>query len=245
MCGRYTLSAPLDDLVDVFEVPPPEFPLRPRYNIAPSQEAPVVLRGDTGRRLGLLRWGLVPRWADDPSIGSRMINARSETIRTKPAFREAFLRRRCLVPADGFFEWRKPPAGSGGPKRPYWIHRPDRRPFAMAGLWERWEGGGTGPLTTFTILTTEASGELRSIHSRMPVVLPPESWEEWLDPDAEPSGVERWLQSCRGAGLEAWEVSTLVNSPANDVPECIAPLEADGADGGASGTGLEGRSTRK
>jgi len=229
VCGRYTLSVPLSNLVDAFDVSPPEFDYSPRFNIAPTQDAPVVAQDKEGRRMGLLKWGLVPSWAKDPAMGSRMINARAETVAEKPAFRGAFRRRRCLVPADGFFEWKKE-AGEGGAKprkTPHWIHRPGREPFAMAGLWERWAMEGGAPLYTFTILTTEAVAHIKEIHPRMPVVLPPGVFGLWLDPEAAPEDLLPLLRPFEGA-IQAHPVSALVNSPRNDVPECIQPVQ--GAD---------------
>jgi len=225
MCGRYTLTVPLSNLVDAFEVPPPEFDYLPRYNIAPTQEVPVVAQDEQGRRMGLLRWGLIPSWAKDPAMGSRLINARSETAAEKPAFRSAFQRRRCLVLADGFYEWKREGEGKGGKpiKTPYWIHMASREPFAFAGLWERWGPEGGPPLHTFTILTTEASSELSHIHPRMPVIIPPESREEWLDTSRDPVGLQRLFRPPPDSTLTAHPVSTLVNSPRNDVPSCIEP----------------------
>jgi putative SOS response-associated peptidase YedK len=225
MCGRYTLSVPLSNLIDTFEVALPEFDYVPRYNIAPTQEVPVVAQDDQGRRMGLLRWGLVPFWAKDPGIGSRLINARSETVASKPAFRSAFSRRRCLVPADGFFEWKKE-GGSGGGKPskiPYWIHLEAAHPMAFAGLWERWEGEGEAPLHTFTILTTEAHDSIRPIHSRMPVILPRKSWDAWLGSEAGSEALQDLLVPYREEPLLAHPVSTWVNSPRNDDPACIEP----------------------
>ena len=224
MCGRYTLSVLLSNLVDSFEVDPPDFDYPPRFNIAPTQDAPVIAQDREGRRMGLLRWGLIPSWAKDPSMGSRMINARSETVAEKPAFRAAFKRRRCLVPADGFFEWKKENDQVGGKpnKTPYWIHRADKAPFLMAGLWERWEPPEGDPMFTFTILTTEATPDLAPIHHRMPVILPLPTGEMWLDPDAAPEDLVTLLRPL-DEGIQAYPVSTLVNSPRNDLPECIAP----------------------
>jgi len=222
LCGRYTLSVPLSNLVDSFDVRPPEFDYAPRFNIAPSQDAPVIAQDQEGKRMGLLRWGLIPSWAKDPAMGNRMINARSETVAEKPAFRGAFRRRRCLVPADGFFEW----AGKGatkGPKIPYWIHRPDREPFLMAGLWEKWVPVDAAPLYTFTILTTEAAPAIHEIHPRMPVILPAGARDQWLDPDARAEDLLSLLRPFE-EGIEAYPVSTLVNSPRNDVPDCIQPV---------------------
>lgn len=176
MCGRYTLTQP-DELVEELGAEALDA-LEPRYNIAPTQQVPVVRpRRDTGARIVMnLRWGLIPSWAKDMAIGNRMINARSETASSKPAFRAAFRRRRCGVLADGFYEWRKAKGG----KQPYHIHRTDRRPFLMAGLWERWNGPD-GKVDSFSILTTAANDTIRPLHDRMPVILPPESWARWLD----------------------------------------------------------------
>ena len=168
MCGRYTLAAPAGPLVETFEVGPLTFDLVPRFNIAPGQDAPVVAEDRRGRRLGLLRWGLVPGWVDDP--GSGFINARAESVSTKPSFREAFRRRRCLVPADGFYEWRRDETG----KQPFWIHPAAGGVIAFAGLWERWSRPGEEPRHTFAIITTRASADVAWVHDRMPVVVTPE-----------------------------------------------------------------------
>ncbi|MGW8267723.1 MAG: SOS response-associated peptidase [Longimicrobiales bacterium] len=227
MCGRYTLSVPLSNLVDAFEVSPPEFDYRPRYNIAPTQEAPVIAQDERGKRMGLLRWGLIPSWAKDPGMGSRLINARSETVAQKPAFRSALRHRRCLIPADGFYEWRKVGEGKGGKgsKTPFWIHRAGREPFAFAGLWERWQPGDGPPLFTFTILTTEAAAEIRHIHPRMPVILPPGTRSDWLDLDSDPVTLLDSLRDAPGVPLQAHPVSSLVNSPGNDLPACIEKID--------------------
>lgn len=225
MCGRYTLSVPLSNLVDAFDVDPPEFEYSPRFNVAPTQDAPIIAQDRAGRRIGLLRWGLVPSWAKDVAIGQRMINARAETVAGKPAFRGAFKQRRCLVPADGFFEWKKLEEGGGGKGRkiPHWIHRRDRDAFVMAGLWERWAPAEGAPVHTFTILTTAAAPEVREIHPRMPVILPWEKALRWLDPDMGGEELQSLLQP-HGEGLQAYQVSPLVNSPRNDTPACIVPV---------------------
>ena len=227
MCGRYTLSVPLSNLVDAFDIETPDFDYPLRYNIAPTQEAPVIAEDRDSRRMGLLRWGLVPSWAEDPSMGNRMINARSETAAEKPSFRGAFRKRRCIVPADGFFEWEKRRDGEEGKSKvPHWIHRDDGEAFAMAGLWERW-GGEEEALHTFTILTTEAAPFLRRIHPRMPVVLCGESLDRWLHPDATVEDLQSLLASLQEECIPlqgAWTatpVSTRVNSPRNDDPACI------------------------
>lgn len=236
MCGRYTLSAPAEVIAELFELD--EVPeLERRYNIAPTQEAPVVRVDPRGpeprRRLDLLRWGLVPWWADDPSIGNRMINGRAETAAEKPAFGDLFRRHRCLVLADGFYEWRKEEGG----KQPYWIHRPDERPFAFAGLWSRWRGGPERPagaegekLDTFTILTVDAAPEIRDLHDRMPAILDPADWSAWLDPALQdPAAVHALLaRADDDHRLALRRVSRRVNKPDVDEPGCIEALAAEG-----------------
>jgi putative SOS response-associated peptidase YedK len=221
MCGRYTLSTPGDlvaELVALEEAPQ----LTPRYNIAPTQEAPVVrLEPDGRRRLDLLRWGLVPHWAADPGIGNRLINARAETVAAKPAFRDAFRRQRCLVVADGFYEWRP----EGGGKRPYHLRRLDRRPFALAGLWSRWQRGEAPPLETFTLLTCEPSEAVRPFHDRMPVILPVDRYAAWLAPESDPQELAALLVPY-AEPLEGVPVSTWVNAPAHEGPRCVEPHES-------------------
>jgi len=242
MCGRYSLTTPVEGLRLLFDFP--EQPnLQPRYNIAPTQEVAAVRAaapagapedapgpGASGarRHLVLLRWGLIPSWAKDPAIGARMINARAETLAEKPAFRSAFRKRRCLVAADGFYEWQKRDAGA---KQPYRIARRDGGPFAFAGLWERWRNPAEGrDVESCTIVTTDANGLLSPIHHRMPVILAPESYGLWLDPEAEPDRVRDLLAGGPGMDLTATAISTRVNKVANDDPEVLLPLE--GASGG-------------
>jgi len=219
MCGRYSLTTPKDHLVEVFDVPPLTFDYRARYNIAPSQDVPVVASDRRGTRLGLLRWGFVPVWADNPSIGSRMINARAETLRNKPAFKRAVMSRRCLVPADGFYEW----TAEGDRKVPYWIHSPDREPMGFAGVWERWQLPGTEPIHSVAIITVDANEGIRDLHDRMPAIVPAADRKAWLDAETPLQDALRLLKPYEGV-LEAYPVSTLVNSPANDEPECIEPV---------------------
>ncbi len=220
------MTTPVEAVGRLFEVAErPNLP--PRYNIAPSQEAPVV-RADAagGRVLAPMRWGLIPSWAKEAKIGYRMINARAETVAEKPAFRSALRHRRCLVPADGFYEWRK----LGTVKQPYRITRADGAPFAFAGLWERWRAPDGGLIDSFTIITTAANELLRPIHDRMPVILDPADHGPWLDTDGvAPAEAARRLVACADAKLAAVAVSTRVNSPKNDDPACIAP-----PDGGAA-----------
>lgn len=220
MCGRYSLTTPVEAVGRLFEVA--ERPnLRPRYNIAPSQEVPVVRMDREGRRqLTLMRWGLIPSWAKEAKIGYRMINARAETVAEKPAFRSAFRHRRCLVPADGFYEWRK----RGSARQPYRITRADGAPFAFAGLWERWRPSEAEAIDSFSIVTTAANDLLRPLHDRMPVILDPKDYGPWLDTDVAAAEAARRLVPYAGAELAVTPVSTRVNSPKNDDPACIAPL---------------------
>ena len=224
MCGRFTLRTLVRDLARQFLFEPGDYTPPPRYNIAPTQDVAIVRRfaGGSQRELAFVRWGLVPHWADDVSIGSRLINARSDTVATKPAFRTAFARRRCLVLADGYYEWQK--AGRG--KRAYHIRMADGRPFAIAGLWETWRGTNKDPaggLETCTIVTTDASSRTRTIHDRMPVILDPRDYEQWLDPDVtEKACVEPLLRSYEAEDLVAVEVGPRVNNARHEGPECLA-----------------------
>jgi putative SOS response-associated peptidase YedK len=220
MCGRYTLRTPPAQLAEFFGLFR-EPDVVPRYNIAPTQQV-LAIRFDehaTPREPVLLRWGLIPSWADDAKIGNRMINARSDTVATKPAFRAAFTRRRCLIAADGYYEWRQQPDG----KQPYLIGRQDNRPFAFAGLWEVWTRGEQ-PLESCTIITTDANEAVGTIHDRMPVILPPEDYDRWLDPSSEPKELTELLVPYQRDDLAARAVSRTVNSPRHDTPECIEPL---------------------
>ncbi len=225
MCGRYSLTTPPDVLAALFRLA--AIPIwAPRYNIAPTQEVPVVREAPAGdeagreRRFDVLHWGLIPWWAQDPGVGGQMINARAETAAEKPVFGEAFRRRRCLVPADGFFEWKKLVSG----KQPYCIRRRDGEPFGLAGLWERWRRSEQEIIESFTILTTEPTDLLRPLHDRMPLIIDPADFDLWLDPDVrEPEGLRPLLTSGSAArdALVAYPVSTRVNTPANDDPSCL------------------------
>jgi putative SOS response-associated peptidase YedK len=222
MCGRYTLSSGGEELALLFDLA--EIPAVPsRFNVAPTQEAAVVRVESPGepRRLGMLRWGLVPYWAKEASIGNRMINARSESVAEKPAYRWSFRKQRCLIPTDGFYEWKK----EGKAKQPYFIHRKDAKPFALAGLWARWKDPERGPLDTFTILTTDANELIRPLHDRMPVILDPKDFGLWLDPAVEDrERLEPLLTPFDPAQMETYPVSRAVNSPAHDAADCVAPL---------------------
>jgi putative SOS response-associated peptidase YedK len=223
MCGRYSLSATPETIAEIFGVRHVS-DIEPRFNIAPTQLVPVVRRAEKSdeRRIDLLKWGLVPSWADDPGIGSRMINARAETVGEKPSFRGAFKSRRCLVPVDGFYEWRK----TGSHKVPYLIRRPEGGLFAFAGLWERWKGP-SGPLESYAIITTEANDLMRPIHDRMPVIVDPEGYDAWLDPATPSEALREMLRPEPGGQLVAFPVSTRVNSPSNDDPGLQEPTGDD------------------
>jgi len=224
MCGRYTLTSKGDELALLFDLR--ELPLLPpRYNTAPTQEAAVVRVLEPGgeRRLDPLKWGLVPYWAKEASIGNRLINARAESVAEKPAYRFSFKKKRCLVAADGFYEWKK----EGKAKQPYLIHRKDGKPFAFAGLWSTWKNPEQGGalVETFTILTTDANDLLRPLHDRMPVIVDTENFDLWLDPKQEDAAVLQPLLVPHAVeGFEAFPVSRLVNSPANDVAGCVDRL---------------------
>jgi putative SOS response-associated peptidase YedK len=218
MCGRYTLKTPVEKLAEEFGFGASPVELPPNYNVAPTQQVAAVLEEGGERRLEVLRWGLIPSWADDPGIGSRMINARSETAPEKPSFRRAFRERRCLILADGFYEWRR----TNGAKQPYYIRMKEGRPFAFAGLWESWKDDGP-EIRSCTILTTGPNDLLAEIHDRMPVILPAGSYDAWLDPEAGRDELYGLLAPYPEDEMEAYPVSRFVNSPQNNDPRCIEP----------------------
>jgi putative SOS response-associated peptidase YedK len=226
MCGRYTVRS-IQPVAELFGISlPPEF--QPRFNIAPTQDVLVVrsVAADAARaparRGDLLRWGLVPSWAQDPSVGNRMINARAETAAERPAFRDAMRRRRCLVPADGFYEWQKQEGSKR--KQPHLIRMKGDRPFAFAGLWDTWRRGDE-PLESFTILTTSPNELVRPIHDRMPVIISCEDYDRWLDPRVDSAGVADLLKPYPASDMQANPVGTQVNNPANDDPSCAEAWE--------------------
>jgi len=185
----------------------------------------VIRQLARGREMSRMHWGLIPAWSRDPKMGGRLINARAETVASKPSFRDAFRKRRCLIPADGFYEWK---ATGDKTKQPYFITRGDARPFAFAGLWEHWKQNESA-IDSCTIITTDASPHLRALHERMPVILAPEDYDRWLDPQQhDPAQLEPLLDSGESESLTFLPVSTLVNSPRNDVPECAEPVSTPG-----------------
>ena len=216
MCGRYTLRTAVDTLAERFEIDDAPSSVAASYNVAPTQGVATVLVEDGRRRLEMMHWGLIPSWADDPSIGNKMINARAETVAEKPSFRKAFKNHRCLVLADGFYEWQK---GANG-KQPYYIRMEDGSPFAFAGLWESWQNGTE--IRSATIITTDANDVVAPIHDRMPVILHPEDYALWLDPDFdEKEALTTLLKPYPAEVMEAYPVSRRVNSPSNNEPRCI------------------------
>lgn len=222
MCGRYTLRTRLNQLLQLFEARS-EIDWEPRYNIAPTQQIAAIRSAvdSPTRELVSLRWGLVPSWANDLKMGASLINARAETVAEKPSFRTAFKRRRCLILADGFYEW---PTDSQT-KQPYFIHMRDDRPFVFAGLWEKWSKGAS-PVETATIITTSPNELVSQFHDRMPVILSPESATLWLDHEIEDATqLLPLLAPYADDDLEAYLVSTLVNSPLHETPQSVEPLE--------------------
>lgn len=221
MCGRYTLKTPAAALAQQFELA--ELPdLAPRYNIAPTQQVAVVRAAEAGRSCELMGWGLIPAWAKDSAIGGKLINARSETAAEKPSFRSAMRQRRCLVLADGFYEWQAG-SGKGKGKQPFYMTMDDERPFAMAGLWEAWHDADGTTRNTCTILTTTANELLAPIHDRMPVILPPEEYTRWLDPGMRHAeALHDLLGPFPATAMRARPVQTLVNRVGNDGPELLA-----------------------
>jgi putative SOS response-associated peptidase YedK len=216
MCGRYTLKIPVNVLAEQFQIDEYPSSMNASYNIAPTQEVAAVIEGEGKRKLEMLHWGLIPSWADDPSIGNKMINARAETVAEKPSFREAFRNHRCLVLADGFYEWQK----TGNGKQPYYIRMEDDSPFAFAGLWESWQNGRE--IRSATIITTDANDVVAPVHNRMPVILHPEDYALWLDPGFdEKEPLTTLLKPYPAEAMEACPVSRRVNSPSNNEPSCI------------------------
>ena len=226
MCGRFTLASDTETLIQTFidfKIPTN---LSPRYNISPTQDVASV-PNTPEKQVEFFHWGLIPSWAKDPKIGNRMINARSETLAEKPSFREAYKRRRCLILADGYYEWQKIPGDRA--KQPVYIRLKSQKPFAVAGLWETWQTEGMDePLRSCTIITCPPNTLLKEIHHRMPVILPQDAYAEWLSPNQRSADVfQPLLIPYPDEEMEAYPVSRFVNRPMNDSPECIAPLDAN------------------
>jgi putative SOS response-associated peptidase YedK len=241
VCGRYSLTKEPGDILadlagDGLEVETTAAALQtlaPRYNVAPTQPVPVVRQEtpDEPPRLAVVRWGLIPAWATDRRIGGRLINARYESADERDAFHDSFAHRRCLVLADGFYEWQRTGSGKGAGKVPHYLRRRDGRLFAFAGLWAVWRDPAAGPVESCTILTGPPNELVAPLHNRMPVILPGESYRSWLDPETEdPEALKRLLERpLPAAAMEAFAVGPAVNKADNDVPECVAPATADAA----------------
>ena len=228
MCGRFVSATPPDQVAAYFGAEAPEALLEPSWNVAPTRDVYAVLADGSTRHLDAFHWGLIPRWAKDPKIGSKMINARAESLAEKNAYKSAFKRRRCIVPADGFYEWQKRPGQKT--KQPFFIHRPDGEPYAFAGLWETWrgpDGKSDEVLRSCTIITTTPNSEMAKIHDRMPVILPPDAWDTWLDPEQDDLDLLGKLLVPAPAHLITLRpITTLVNNVRNDGPELMDEGEA-------------------
>jgi putative SOS response-associated peptidase YedK len=222
MCGRFTLTVDPLSLQQAFPWAVIPDDLFPRYNIAPSQ--PVAVIPNTGdNTVSMYKWGLIPSWAKDPSIGDRMINARAESLAEKPSFRNAFRRRRCLILADGFYEWKQNPDMKS--KQPVYIRLKDNQPFAFAGLWELWNSPDGSEIRSCTIITTQPNSLLETIHSRMPVILPTDAYQRWLAvDDTQPAHLNDLLVPYQASDMIAYPVSRMVNSPEMESPELIKPV---------------------
>lgn len=223
MCGRYSFTLPPEAIRQIFRVTT-SLNLRPRYNIAPTDEVPVIGRDEDGRRaLKMFRWGLVPRWSKAMPKGPPQINARAETVTRNAMFREAFAKRRCLVPADGFYEWHKDKSAKD--RRPWRIFDPDRPAFAFAGIWEHWRDSEGQVVRSFAIITTDANERIAAIHDRMPVILRREDEDAWLDPASAEASLLPLLAPYDTQKTSLYRVDVRVNSVKNDDPACIAPIE--------------------
>lgn len=218
MCGRYTLAPEEAALIEAFDVPALGFDFTPGFNLAPGQQLPIVAADRDGRRMGRMTWGLVPAWRE--RRGTPLINARAESVADKPAFRDSFQKRRCLIPADGFYEW----ALRDGDRVPYWLHPPSGGLIAFAGVWARWEPPDAGPWFGFAVLTARANADLAGIHHRMPVVVSPDRYAAWLDPRTPPADLESVMRPAPRGTFAAHEVSRRVNRPAEDGSGLIEPV---------------------
>lgn len=223
MCGRFVSASPPEEIAEYFAAMMMGDPLEPNFNVAPTLDVYVVYEDGSERNLDQFHWGLVPGFAKDIKIGNRMINARAETLMEKPSFRTALKRRRCLVPADSFYEWKLNPDGKT--KTPMRMRLRSNKPFAFAGLWEHWHGDDGSELLTFTIITTSPNELLKDIHNRMPVILSGDAAQSWLSPgEADPVQMHALLQTYPAELMTAEAVGKTVNNPANDSMQCIVPL---------------------
>ncbi|HUQ77412.1 MAG TPA: SOS response-associated peptidase [Patescibacteria group bacterium] len=237
MCGRFSQQRPASELAEIFAAEPMTDELGARYNVAPTDDALVVVQREDRRAITAYRWGLIPHWADAAKVGSRMFNARAETLTSSPAFRDAFRRKRCLVPVDSFYEWRR----EGTRRQPFTIGRADGRPLALAGLWSGWRDPVADRVVrTFTIVTTRPNDQMADLHDRMPVIVPDAAWALWLDPALDdPSELHGLFEPTDDLTLRVQAVSPLVNNVRNDGPALIEPDEPGIALGGeARRTGL-------
>jgi len=225
MCGRFVQYSPIETFQQIFNIGTVSLEVIPNYNVTPTQKILTIIKHDNENKLEKLHWGLVPFWAKDVTIGSRMINARAETVSQKPSFRNAFRKRRCLIPVDGFYEWK----GEKGNKQPYYVFIPSGEPFAFAGLWETWTDQKSDEESVYnscTIITTGASESIREIHHRMPAILAPESHEKWLNTDIQDSiELQAIIDDDLIYDMKYYPVSTLVNSVKNNDPNCIKPID--------------------
>jgi putative SOS response-associated peptidase YedK len=235
MCGRFSQQRPASELAEIFAAEPLADDSGPRFNVAPTDDALVVVQRDDRRAITAYRWGLIPHWADAARVGSRMFNARAETLTSSPAFRDAFRRKRCLVPVDGFYEWQR----GGDRRRPFAIARADGRLLTLAGLWSGWRVPAADRVVrTFTIVTSRPNEQMAGLHDRMPVVVPEAAWAAWLDPGlADPAELNALFEPSDGIELRIWPVSPLVNNVRNDGPE-LFELAADPAPDGRPQPGL-------
>jgi putative SOS response-associated peptidase YedK len=226
MCGRFAQQRPASELAEIFAAEPLVDDADARYNLAPTDEALVVVERPDRRGITAYRWGLVPHWERTPGGGAKRINARAETVATAPAFRDSFARKRCIVPADAFYEWQR----VGGIRQPFAVRQADGRPLALAGLWASWRPSEESEwLRTFTIVTTRANAVIEPIHDRMPVILSPDAWDRWLDPlPADPAELLGLLVPADPEGLDVYAVDRLVNSVRNDGPALLEPILAEG-----------------
>ena len=235
MCGRFSQERPASELAEIFAAEPLADELGPRWNVAPTDEAYVVVQRDDRRAITAYRWGLIPHWADSAKIASRTFNARSETLTVNASFRDAFRRKRCLVPVDSFYEWHR----TAGGRQPYAVARGDGRPLALAGLWAGWRDSVADKVVrTFTIITTRPNEQLGWLHDRMPVVVPEDAWGRWLDPSlADAAQLLGLFEPSDDVALATWPVSPLVNNVRNDGAELVRPIEPGELVAAPSGSG--------